>query len=127
MSELKTIKRALLSVSDKAGLLELAKELNKFGIEIISTGGTAKTLRDGGLNVTEVSEVTGFPDSNNGILVRNRRYRVVDIPDGTSNTIMVIERESQRSPMTTCSSTVLLDGGCFLPTGGDSFVKKTLQ
>ncbi len=66
MSELRTIKRALLSVSDKAGLLELAKELDRFGIEIISTGGTAKTLRDGGLNVTEVSEVTGFPEMMDG-------------------------------------------------------------
>ena len=66
MSESRKIKRALLSVSDKQGIVELAKELNKFGVEIISTGGTAKALRDSGIDVTEVSEVTGFPEMMDG-------------------------------------------------------------
>lgn len=66
MTELRKIKRALLSVSDKEGILELAKELDKFGVEIISTGGTAKSLRDDGIAVTEVSEVTGFPEMMDG-------------------------------------------------------------
>ncbi|MEO6589338.1 MAG: bifunctional phosphoribosylaminoimidazolecarboxamide formyltransferase/IMP cyclohydrolase [Pyrinomonadaceae bacterium] len=66
MDEPRKIKRALLSVSNKDGLLELAKELDKFGVEIISTGGTAKSLRENGLNVMEVSEVTGFPEMMDG-------------------------------------------------------------
>ncbi len=66
MSELRKIKRALLSVSDKAGLVEFAKALANHGVEIISTGGTAKALRDAGLTVLDVSEVTGFPEMMDG-------------------------------------------------------------
>ncbi|MDA3875554.1 MAG: bifunctional phosphoribosylaminoimidazolecarboxamide formyltransferase/IMP cyclohydrolase [Halothiobacillus sp.] len=55
-------RRALLSVSDKTGLLEFAHALNRHRIDLISTGGTAKLLRDAGLPVTEVAEVTGFPE-----------------------------------------------------------------
>ena len=62
----KTIKRALLSVSDKTGLLPFAKALSELGIELISTGGTATTLRAAGLNVKDVSEVTGFPEIMDG-------------------------------------------------------------
>lgn len=65
MSLLK-VKRALISVSDKTGIIEFAKELARFNVEIISTGGTAKTLRDSGLKVTDVSEVTGFPEMMDG-------------------------------------------------------------
>jgi len=60
------IKRALLSVSDKSGLVELAKKLMGFGVEIISTGGTLKTLKEAGVTVTAVSEVTGFPEIMDG-------------------------------------------------------------
>ncbi|MGB7201096.1 MAG: bifunctional phosphoribosylaminoimidazolecarboxamide formyltransferase/IMP cyclohydrolase [Pyrinomonadaceae bacterium] len=66
MSELKKIKRALISVSDKIGVAEFATALSNFGVEIISTGGTAKALRDAGLKVTDVSEVTGFPEMMGG-------------------------------------------------------------
>ncbi|QQS32568.1 MAG: bifunctional phosphoribosylaminoimidazolecarboxamide formyltransferase/IMP cyclohydrolase [Acidobacteriota bacterium] len=66
MSELRKIKRALLSVSDKEGLAEFAAALNEFGVEMISTGGTAKALRDKGFSVTDVSEVTGFPEMMDG-------------------------------------------------------------
>jgi len=66
MTESRKIKRALLSVSDKTGLVEFAHFLSVFGVEIISTGGTAKTLRDGGLTVTDVSDVTGFPEMMDG-------------------------------------------------------------
>jgi phosphoribosylaminoimidazolecarboxamide formyltransferase/IMP cyclohydrolase len=66
MSDLRKIKRALISVSDKTGLIELASVLAKLGVEIISTDGTAKALRDGGFTVTEVSEVTGFPEMMDG-------------------------------------------------------------
>lgn len=61
-----TIQRALISVSDKTGLLELAKTLSGAGIELVSTGSTASTMRDAGLAVTDVSAVTGFPESLDG-------------------------------------------------------------
>lgn len=60
------IKRALISVSDKRGLVEFAKELNRLGVEIISTGGTAKTLKEAGINVIDVSQYTGFPEIMDG-------------------------------------------------------------
>lgn len=60
------IKRALISVSDKTGILELAKELNKSGVEILSTGGTAKLFRENGIKTKEVSEYTGFPEMLDG-------------------------------------------------------------
>ncbi len=56
------IERALISVTDKTGIVDFAKELEKLGIEIISTGGTARVLREGGVKVTDISEVTGFPE-----------------------------------------------------------------
>lgn len=66
MSELRKIKRALISVSDKTGLAAFAAALGGFGIQIISTGGTAKALRARGLTVTDVSEITGFPEMMDG-------------------------------------------------------------
>lgn len=60
------IKRALLSVSDKTGLVELGHALAKRGVELVSTGGTAKTLRDSGLGVKDISELTGFPEMMDG-------------------------------------------------------------
>jgi phosphoribosylaminoimidazolecarboxamide formyltransferase/IMP cyclohydrolase len=61
--DLVPIRRALLSVSDKSGLVELARALHaEFDVELLSTGGTARTLRDAGMPVTDVSEVTGFPE-----------------------------------------------------------------
>lgn len=66
MSELRKIKRALISVSDKTGIVEFAQSLADFGVEIISTGGTAKSLREAGLAVMEVAEVTGFPEMMDG-------------------------------------------------------------
>src|SRR5436190_20378355 len=66
MTELRKIRRALISVSDKTGLAEFAAALAGFGVEIISTGGTAKALRDAGLIVTDVSDVTGFPEMMDG-------------------------------------------------------------
>ncbi|OAT80329.1 bifunctional phosphoribosylaminoimidazolecarboxamide formyltransferase/IMP cyclohydrolase [Desulfotomaculum copahuensis] len=61
-----TVKRALLSVSDKTGLVEFARGLVELGVEIVSTGGTAKTLKEAGLPVTYVSDVTGFPEILDG-------------------------------------------------------------
>jgi len=60
------IKRAILSVSNKKGLLDLAKELSAMGVEILSTGGTARALREGGIQVKDVSEHTGFPEMLDG-------------------------------------------------------------
>ena len=65
MSEV-TIRRALLSVSDKSGVVELASRLAKGGIELVSTGGTARALREAGLQVRDVSDVTGFPEMMDG-------------------------------------------------------------
>jgi phosphoribosylaminoimidazolecarboxamide formyltransferase/IMP cyclohydrolase len=66
MTQLRKIKRALISLSDKTGAVEFATKLSEQGVEIISTGGTAKSLRDAGLKVTDVSEVTGFPEMMDG-------------------------------------------------------------
>jgi phosphoribosylaminoimidazolecarboxamide formyltransferase/IMP cyclohydrolase len=63
---LRTIRRALLSVSDKTGLVDLARGLAGFGVELISTGGTRQALADAGLAVRDVSEVTGFPEILDG-------------------------------------------------------------
>ena len=66
MSDRKVIRRALVSVYDKDRLLELGAVLSKAGVEIISTGSTAKTLQGAGISVTEVSEYTGFPEIMGG-------------------------------------------------------------
>jgi len=63
---MKRIKRALISVSDKTGIIDLARELKHFNVEIISTGGTAKALRDAGIEVRDISDVTGFPEMMGG-------------------------------------------------------------
>ncbi len=60
------VRRALLSVSDKAGLVDFARTLDGLGVELISTGGTAKALAEAGLEVVEVAEVTGFPEMMDG-------------------------------------------------------------
>src|SRR6476659_189320 len=63
---MKPITRALVTVSDKTGIVEFVRELRNFNVEIISTGGTAKTLRDAGIEVRDVSDVTGFPEMMDG-------------------------------------------------------------
>jgi len=60
------ITRALLSVSDKTGLVDFAKALAGYGVELVSTGGTAKALKDGGLTVIDVADLTGFPEMMDG-------------------------------------------------------------
>jgi phosphoribosylaminoimidazolecarboxamide formyltransferase / IMP cyclohydrolase len=60
------IKRALISVSDKTGLIDLARALGENGVEIVSTGSTAKTIAEAGIKVTEVAEVTGFEETLDG-------------------------------------------------------------
>src|SRR5512144_2254651 len=60
------ITRALISVSDKTGIIEFSRELAGYGVEILSTGGTARLLREAGLTVKDVSEFTGFPEMLDG-------------------------------------------------------------
>ncbi len=60
------IKRAIISVTDKSGIVEFAKSLTRFGVQILSTGGTAKALRQGGIEVTDISAYTGFPEMMDG-------------------------------------------------------------
>jgi AICAR transformylase/IMP cyclohydrolase PurH len=60
------LRRALLSVSDKSGLIDLARSLARHGVELVSTGGTARALREAGLEVRDVSELTGFPEMMDG-------------------------------------------------------------
>ena len=60
------VTQALLSVSDKRGVIEFARELAQLGVELLSTGGTARALRDAGLDVTDVGDYTGFPEMLDG-------------------------------------------------------------
>lgn len=66
MSEVVPVRRALLAVFDKSGVVALAEALREMGVELVSSGGTAATLREAGLDVTEVAEVTGFPEMLDG-------------------------------------------------------------
>ena len=65
-SGLKRIRRALLSVTDKTGLVPFAEALAGFGVELVSTGGTARTLREAGMKVKDISDLTGFPEMLDG-------------------------------------------------------------
>ena len=64
--QLRTIRRALISVSDKAEIVDFARALTRFNVEIVSTGGTAKTLRDASVSVRDISDITGFPEMMDG-------------------------------------------------------------
>jgi phosphoribosylaminoimidazolecarboxamide formyltransferase/IMP cyclohydrolase len=66
MSDIRAIKRALLSVSDKTGLIDFARALAQRGVVLVSTGGTRKAIADSGIAVTDVSDVTGFPEMMDG-------------------------------------------------------------
>ena len=60
------IERAIISVTDKSGIVDFAKALSKFNVQILSTGGTARALREGGIKVTDISDYTGFPEMMDG-------------------------------------------------------------
>src|SRR5262245_15090011 len=66
MTDLRRISRALISVSDKTGLIDFARALAERGIELVSTGGTRKALADAGLKVRDVADLTGFPEMMDG-------------------------------------------------------------
>ena len=70
------IKRALISVSDKTGVVEFARQLHAAGVEIISTGGTMRAIKDAGIPVMYVSDVTGFPEIMDG------RVKTLNDPGG---------------------------------------------
>lgn len=63
---MKKVERALISLTDKSGIEDFARDLTELGVEILSTGGTAKKMRDNGIEVTDVSEFTGFPEMLDG-------------------------------------------------------------
>ncbi len=65
-ADLRPIRRALLSVTDKSGLVDFARVLASFGVDLVSTGGTARELRDAGLPVRDISDLTGFPEMLDG-------------------------------------------------------------
>jgi hypothetical protein len=79
---LSKVQRALLSVTNKEGIADFARQLAALGVELISTGGTAKLLREHGIPVREVSEVTGFPEMLDG-----RALRAVFWPCGRTRNI----------------------------------------
>jgi len=92
------VTQALISVSDKRGVLDFARELSALGIKLLSTGGTASLLREAGLPVTDVSEHTGFPEMLDGRVTR--RDTAASSPVGTSPSTWT------RSPrMTSAAST----------------------
>ncbi len=64
--DMNTIKTAIISVTDKTGIVGFARALSGFGVMILSTGGTARVLHDGGVSVTEISDYTGFPEMMDG-------------------------------------------------------------
>lgn len=95
--------RALISVSDKTGIVEFAKKLQELGVEIISTGGTHKALEDSGLKVTGISEVTGFPECLDGrvktlhpkihaglLAMRSNPYHMKQLSDLNIETIDIV-------------------------------------
>ena len=83
------IRRALLSVSDKTGLVDLARGLADLGVELLSTGGTARALTSAGLTVREVADVTGFPE----------------MLDGRVKTLHPFDPRRASSPAATCPRT----------------------
>jgi len=64
--QLKPVRRAILSVTDKTGIVEFARQLEKLGVELVSTGGTAKLIREANVRVKDISELTGFPEMLDG-------------------------------------------------------------
>ena len=92
----KTRPRALLSVYDKSGIVEFAKELDKLGFQLVSTGGTARKIREAGLDVIGVSDVTGHPEIFDGRVkdLPGVRYHVIR---GTLDTGGVDDRTQRRS------------------------------
>ena len=75
MSDLKKVSRALISVSDKTGIVDFARALTAQGVEILSTGGTFRLLRENDIAATEVSDYTGFPEMMDGrVKTCTRKY-----------------------------------------------------
>ncbi|MBF8247435.1 MAG: IMP cyclohydrolase [Bacteroidetes bacterium] len=95
-SSLLRIRRAIVSVSDKRGIVEFARSLKQLGVEIISTGGTYNTLKQEGVQVTSVSEVTGFPEILDGrvkTLHPNIHAAILAVMDNPSHRNQLLEQE----------------------------------
>src|SRR3984893_12426037 len=102
----RTIRRALLSVSDKTGLVDLARALAGFGVELISTGGTRKALADAGLAVRDIADLTGFPEILDG-RVKTLHPRVhagiLAIRDNTEHMATLQQQEIAPIDMVVCN------------------------
>ena len=106
MSSSVKITRALLSVSDKTGLIEFAKGLAGHGVQLISTGGTAKALRDAGLKVSDVSEITNFPEMMDGrvkTLHPNVHGGLLSLPDKPDHVASMKEHGIQGIDLLVCN------------------------
>ncbi|CVK20570.1 bifunctional phosphoribosylaminoimidazolecarboxamide formyltransferase/IMP cyclohydrolase [Sporomusa sphaeroides] len=92
------IKRALLSVSDKTGIIEFAQQLHNLGVQIISTGGTMKAIKEAGIPVTYVSEITGFPEIMDGRVKTLNPYihgGILAIRDNPAHQAAMVEHNIQ--------------------------------
>lgn len=88
--DLQPVRRALLSVSDKTGLIEIATALASFNVELLSTGGTAKAIRDAGFDVIDVSDYTGSPE----ILVGHRTVICMDYCTASSTVVKLCRMDA---------------------------------
>jgi len=69
------VSTAIISVTDKSGIVEFARSVKELGIEILSTGGTAKIIRDGGVDVLDIAEYTGFPEMKKRLQKKDARWK----------------------------------------------------
>ena len=93
---MRRIERAIISVTDKSGIVDFAKALARMGVEILSTGGTAKALREGGLSVIDISKYTGFPEMLDGrvkTLHPKVHGGILGIRDNPEHIRMMVENE----------------------------------
>ena len=93
---MRRIERAIISVTDKSGIVDFAKALARMGVEILSTGGTAKALREGGLSVIDISKYTGFPEMLDGrvkTLHPKVHGGILGIRDNPEHIRMMLENE----------------------------------
>src|SRR5215469_12300226 len=72
------VRRAILSVTDKTGIVDFARQLARMGVELISTGGTARLMRDSGISVKDISDLTGFPEMLDGRVNPSHRSAVAE-------------------------------------------------
>lgn len=89
--------RALLSVTDKTGIVELAKNLNSLGVELVSTGGTYKKIKENGIDVTEIDKITNFPEILEGRVKTLSPYvhgGILYMPSGLFHPVLLLPNDS---------------------------------